>query len=732
MAGTAALTGAAIRPPVANGLTLVRGGRADGSDLPVTAVQRSSTHPAATRLRLVPPVEPPDTAAPVVRRTAAEAGTPTASTVPTAAASVPAAYVGRTPAGSVPFVSIPGAVAAHGLPAARAALVGVTASGPAAGGVATPGVLGRLVHGEPIRRRLALDLAPPAFVMGSTSATATTAAARAGTAAPAAGAAPVARATRPGLPVTPAALVRRRAVELPDSSSARAAGAPTSWAARVAASSAPAGSPAALASLMASSPAGSSVAQRVAASSTSSTTSAPSARPARPEPASSGRAAATPSSSDPAPIRRTSNPSSTTDRTASGPTWAERVAAAGQGRSLAASTAASSSTATAPGSLLSAPVYATGGPSVASLRGLPVAPAAFGVVRGADVVTGERTTVARRSTADGGNEVVHRSRTPHGVSATVARRAHHRSSVADRWSSSDVPARTLPGRAPASLRPIASPPVVRRSPMRASAPGAAARFDEVLRSAEAPVRPVALPVRFRPLAERIVGRMPVQIATGAASRRALEAVGTTAATTGSVIHLPSAPDGSARMAGILAHELTHVAAASPVARFHGGRPSIEETAATQVERIVARAARTSGTGRGPASPGTSGLPVGGFVGVKGAAGGPPVPASVAGSTAASTAASIGSSSGGGSGSSSGGTVQRVVATSEAPAPTRPSKAANRRVQRKSAPSGLESVQEAADETTVLSDDALDAIVRALEARLLESIERRGGLWRGGF
>jgi hypothetical protein len=186
------------------------------------------------------------------------------------------------------------------------------------------------------------------------------------------------------------------------------------------------------------------------------------------------------------------------------------------------------------------------------------------------------------------------------------------------------------------------------------------------------------------------------------------------------------------MAGILAHELTHVAAASPVARFHGGRPSIEETAATQVERIVARAARTSGTGRGPASPGTSGLPVGGFVGVKGAAGGPPVPASVAGSTAASTAASIGSSSGGGSGSSSGGTVQRVVATSEAPAPTRPSKAANRRVQRKSAPSGLESVQEAADETTVLSDDALDAIVRALEARLLESIERRGGLWRGGF
>jgi hypothetical protein len=253
------------------------------------------------------------------------------------------------------------------------------------------------------------------------------------------------------------------------------------------------------------------------------------------------------------------------------------------------------------------------------------------------------------------------------------------------------------------------------------------------------VRPVALPVRFRPLAERIIGRMPVQIATGVPSQRALAAVGTTAATTGSVIHLPTMPDGSARSASILAHELTHVAASSPVARFHGGRPSIEETAATQVERIVARAARTGGQGRGPSSPGTSGLPVGGFVGVKGAAGGPPVPASSSGA-AASVSSSSGTSAselarrieGGGSGGSSSGngTIRRTPDISA----RRPAAAAPtvRRLSSGGGGNPLTEDQVADQRAGGLSEDDLDNVVRALEARLLESIERRGGLWRGGF
>jgi hypothetical protein len=61
-----------------------------------------------------------------------------------------------------------------------------------------------------------------------------------------------------------------------------------------------------------------------------------------------------------------------------------------------------------------------------------------------------------------------------------------------------------------------------------------------------------------------------------------------------------------------------------------------------------------------------------------------------------------------------------------------SRSARRRLDRALADPVLESIEEAADEKGVLSEEALDAIVRALEARLLEAIDRRGGLWRGGF
>jgi hypothetical protein len=308
--------------------------------------------------------------------------------------------------------------------------------------------------------------------------------------------------------------------------------------------------------------------------------------------------------------------------------------------------------------------------------------------------------------------------------------------------------RPLPATSTATGTRSATAPVVARKPLRPDAPASAGRFDEVLRSIEHPVRPAALPVRFRPLAERIVGRMPVQIATGVASRRALASVGATAATTGSVIHLTAAPDSSARMAGILAHELTHVAAQSPVARFHGGRPSIEETRANQVERIVARAARTAGTGRGPTVVGTKDLPVAGFVGPRGATSGPPVPASVQAAPAASPGTmnadqlarrlsgepSRTSSGGGGSSSSSGSdrTVRRSPASPVTSGVDRPAGAEDRIVRRLANPMELERGTETSDDTTVLSEQALDAIVQAIEARLLESIERRGGLWRGGF
>ena len=83
--------------------------------------------------------------------------------------------------------------------------------------------------------------------------------------------------------------------------------------------------------------------------------------------------------------------------------------------------------------------------------------------------------------------------------------------------------------------------------------------------------------------------------------------------------------------------------------------------------------------------------------------------------------------GGGGGGSS---VQRTPAP-DTPS-TRTSRSARRRIDRKVEDAVLESIEEAADDNGMLSEEALDAIVRAIESRLLEAIDRRGGLWRGGF
>jgi hypothetical protein len=709
-AASAAMSGSSSTAnlPVAGGLTLIRGGRADGSDLPAAAVQRATAHPAAARLRLVPPLadaaagaSSPGSAAGIQRSIAAPASSTPAATPATA-------WVGRAPTGANPFVSVPGAVAAHGLPAARAALVGVTASG-AGVGPATPGSLGRLAHGQPIRRRVALELAPPAVVLRSASPD--------GTAAQHPG--------RPGLPETPAALARRRQAQAHVASvaggSVAATPGATAWAQRVAAATGGGGSPAALAALMAASPAAPTLVQRTITPATST----PAARltwPTRSTGTADQQAALAP-------------------QPGAKPTWRERVAAAAEGRSVP-DVQAKASAPTAPGRLVSAPVYATGGAPVASLRGLPVAPAAFGVVQGGQPA-GDATV--RRSTSNpSGPHARRRNASPHGVSATVVRRSrdHRPGVVADRWRAVDVPARALPGRGPNALRPIGAPVPARtvertpaeRRPMRPDAPGAAARFEEVLRRSEEKVRTAALPVRFRPLADRIVGRMPVQIATGRASQAALAAVGTSAATTGSVIHLPSAPDGSARMAGILAHELTHVAAASAVPRFHGGVDSVEEHRANTIERVVARAARSGDAGRGPVSVGTAGLPVGGPVALQRSPEGPPVPASAAGpsiSGGGMNADDLARSIEGGGSGQGGRSIQRTASTGGTTTP--PPGFEDRIVRRRSMTEPkAPPVPAPVESKVVLDEETMDKIVRALEARLLESIERRGGMWRGGF
>ncbi|MCU1375294.1 MAG: hypothetical protein JWO68_2580, partial [Actinomycetia bacterium] len=138
--------------------------------------------------------------------------------------------------------------------------------------------------------------------------------------------------------------------------------------------------------------------------------------------------------------------------------------------------------------------------------------------------------------------------------------------------------------------------------------------------------------------------------------------------------------------------------------------------------------------------GTQDLPVAGFVGPRGATSGPPVPASAQAAPAVSPGAISADQlarrlSGGGSTPSSSGadrTVRRSPAPAAPAAVDRSSGAEDRVIRRLAEPMGLDQGVEASPEPAVLSEQALDAIVQAIEARLLESIERRGGLWRGGF
>jgi hypothetical protein len=100
--------------------------------------------------------------------------------------------------------------------------------------------------------------------------------------------------------------------------------------------------------------------------------------------------------------------------------------------------------------------------------------------------------------------------------------------------------------------------------------------------------PAPLPTRLRPLADVIARHRSVRVSTDVASRRALDAVGKRAATTGDVIHLSRLPS-SRHDDAVVAHELTHVAHPSPLPRFFDDhRPSAEETRAEQVAEIIRR------------------------------------------------------------------------------------------------------------------------------------------------
>jgi len=91
------------------------------------------------------------------------------------------------------------------------------------------------------------------------------------------------------------------------------------------------------------------------------------------------------------------------------------------------------------------------------------------------------------------------------------------------------------------------------------------------------------------MADAIAGPRTVMLSTDDASRRALRTVGKVAATTGNTIHLDRAAIQSNRIDEVMAHELTHVAHASPKPRFFDDiDDSPEERRAEHVARVMAR------------------------------------------------------------------------------------------------------------------------------------------------
>lgn len=270
----------------------------------------------------------------------------------------------------------------------------------------------------------------------------------------------------------------------------------------------------------------------------------------------------------------------------------------------------------------------------------------------------------------------------------------------------------------------------------------------------------ALPAHFRPLSRTLVGERPVRVATGAPTRRALAAVGKEAATTGGTIHLARRPDSSRRSVEIVAHELTHAASPSPEPRFFDDdRDSPEERRAEVIGRIMARnqasvappgamvAARADAPER---RVGTAHLPVGSPMHMlnTSASSGPPVPAVArrarpdSGDTVTADQMIQRLTAGGGSGGRiqrspdhPSTTLQRDTMTDTQPSTTTSPGAPG--------PSGSGTPDEHGDDnaggdapslvgrffdgmTSSEYHDFVDAVVDALEDRIVGELERRGG------
>lgn len=248
-------------------------------------------------------------------------------------------------------------------------------------------------------------------------------------------------------------------------------------------------------------------------------------------------------------------------------------------------------------------------------------------------------------------------------------------------------------------------------------------------------RPAELPTVFRSIADVIVGDRRPLVSTSTASRRALAAVGKSAATTGDVIHLAepvSAGSPSGRLTALMAHELTHVAHPSPEPRFFDDdRDSAEERRAHEVGELM----RTA-----PLAPRVIGASMSAQRTIDPAVASPP-PRSGGGSAGGDTISAAGLAARLGGGSSD--TIRRSPASTSYSSSSSSSSSSVIRRERmdESESSEQEAQQQVANARSTTNRpqtfesqlrDHFDLIVDLLEERIIRDLERRGGRFRGDF
>jgi hypothetical protein len=252
-----------------------------------------------------------------------------------------------------------------------------------------------------------------------------------------------------------------------------------------------------------------------------------------------------------------------------------------------------------------------------------------------------------------------------------------------------------------------------------------------------PARP--LPHFFQPLVRVIAGSRPVAMRTGPGTSAALAAAGKSAATVGGVIHLRRLPDRSPASAEIVAHELVHAAHPSPRPRFFGDeRRGPEERLAEHTgglaralvaPRLAAPPARRS---QDRLAWGTQGMAVGAMGGALRALSNEivPIPAVAQRKAQPPRAGSLVERTADLFRQPAGGSSPRVpaVADPEFPRPGDPPivrRSSWDSVQRFSNPPIGATITTEAATTGGINAATFDALVEALEQRVIDELERRG-------